>query len=414
VNNNGTTGLKIWHDLRKAPRELWILCLARFVNRVGAMALPFMVLYLTVKLGFSAERAAFVLALYGIVSLLAGPLSGRLADRWGGVRVMQVSLVTSGFVLLFFPLAKSWPAVLTMTALLSLTSEAFGPASLAIVSEFGTDALGKSAFSIMRFASNLGMSVGPAVGGFLAQVSFTALFAADGLTNLVAAAIVIGGVSTSYMVKKTAKLKSGLLDAFRHDRDLRVFLLGIIPSAMVFSQISGALPLFMVRNLKLSESAYGLLFTLNTLMIVTMEIPLSRRTSHWPHKRSMGLGSVLIGLGFGSLAFATGYPTVLMTVVIWTLGEMMLFPSMAAYTSDLAPEGQTGEYMGLYTMSFNLAFRLVGPWAGVIILERLGPTSLWLTMLAAGMISALILTRRIKGTAGRSPARSERESTLHN
>jgi len=76
------------------------------------------VLYLTVQLGFSAERAAFVLALYGIVSLFAGPLAGRLADRWGGVRVMQVSLVTSGFVLLFFPLAESWPAVLIMTALL--------------------------------------------------------------------------------------------------------------------------------------------------------------------------------------------------------------------------------------------------------------------------------------------------------
>src|SRR5262245_39792432 len=102
------------------------------------MALPFMVLYLTGKLGFSAERAAFVLALYGIVSLLAGPLAGRLADRWGGIRVMQISLVTSGFVLLFFPFAHSWPAVLAMTALLSLTSEAFGPASLAIVSEFGS------------------------------------------------------------------------------------------------------------------------------------------------------------------------------------------------------------------------------------------------------------------------------------
>ena len=87
----------------------------------------------------------------------------------------------------------------------------------------------------------------------------------------------------------------------------------------------------------------------------------------------------------------------LLTVAIWTLGEMMLFPSMAAFTSDLAPEGQKGEYMGLYTMSFNLAFRLAGPWAGVILLERFGPTTLWLAMLAAGLLSALILS------SGRAP-----------
>jgi MFS family permease len=73
------------------------------------------------------------------------------------------------------------------------------------------------------------------------------------------------------------------------------------------------------------------------------------------------------------------------------MGEMILFPTMAAYTSDRAPKGQRGEYMGLYLMSFNLAFRLIGPWAGVVLLARVGSTPLWLGMMAAGLFSAILL-----------------------
>jgi MFS family permease len=354
------------------------------------MALPFLVLYLTSKLGFSAERAASALALYGVFSFLAGPLGGWLADRWGAVRVMQSSLVTSGVVLVLFPIAHSWLAVCAMTALLSVTSEALGPASLTVVGELGSEELGKAAFSLMRFASNLGMSVGPAVGGFLAQVSFSALFLTDGITNLMAASVVIAGVSAVDTAKSRPHRRPRFMAALRHDAGFRLFLAAIIPVSIVFSQFSGALPLFVVRNLRLSESAYGLLFTLNTLMIVTMEIPLSSRTAHWSHGRAMARGALLIGVGFGALAFVRSYIEVLGTVALWTMGEMILFPTMAAYTSDRAPEGQRGEYMGLYTMSFNLAFRLIGPWAGVVILERFGAMPLWLGMLGAGLISTIV------------------------
>src|SRR6185295_19905581 len=54
-----------WRDLSKLPRELWILCFANFVNRLGTMALPFLALYVTRDLGFSTTHAGVALALYG-------------------------------------------------------------------------------------------------------------------------------------------------------------------------------------------------------------------------------------------------------------------------------------------------------------------------------------------------------------
>lgn len=123
-----------------------------------------------------------------------------------------------------------------------------------------------------------------------------------------------------------------------------------------------------------------------------MEIPLNAATSHWPHQRTLALGSLLFGLGFGALAIARTFAEVAVTVAIWTFGEMILLPGMSAYVSQIAPGGRQGEYMGLYMMAFSLTF-MVGPWAGMLVLERFGATRLWIAMLGVGMVSALLLGR---------------------
>ena len=76
------------------------------------------------------------------------------------------------------------------------------------------------------------------------------------------------------------------------------------------------------------------------------------------------------------MAFARDFWSLAVTVVIWTFGEMLFFPASAAYATDVAPDERRGEYSGLYTMTFSLAFA-IGPWAGTVVLERLGALTLW-------------------------------------
>ena len=147
------------------------------------MALPFLVLYLTRSLGFAPGRAGAALALYGAVALCAGPIAGKAADRFGPLMIMEFSLLTSGVVLLLFPLVRSWLGVLAMTGLFAATNEAFRPANLALIGELSAPEGSKPAFALSRFAVNLGMSVGPAVGGLLAQISFPLLFVVDGCST---------------------------------------------------------------------------------------------------------------------------------------------------------------------------------------------------------------------------------------
>jgi predicted MFS family arabinose efflux permease len=390
-----TRVLNAWRDLAKLPTELWILCLATFVNRAGTMALPFLALYLTESLKFSSARAGIVLTLWGLVALFMGPVAGKLSDRWGALFMLETMMAAFGIVLLLFPLAQSWPVVVAMTMLFAMTNVGFGPPSLAMISSLSAPEQRKSAFALARLAINLGMSVGPAVGGFLAQLSFPVLFMVDGATALVAAAILVFSPFhkrvKAHEAENSVAIRDGkwMLHTLFADANLRVFILGIIPVIIVFWQHQSTMPLFLVRDLHYSTTAYGMLFTLSTLMIVTMEIPLNSVTSHWPHRRTFVVGCSLMAIGFGALAVARTYLEVALTVVVWTFGEMILFPAMSAYVSEIAPEGRRGEYMGFYAMGFNFAL-MAAPGLGTFALDHYGPTLLWLSMAGIGAVSVLI------------------------
>ncbi len=389
-----------WRGLGGLPREVWVLFTASLVNKAGSMVLPFLVLYLTRQLHLSAGTAGFVVALYGAGALVAAPIAGRLCDRFGPIRIMRVSLFLSGAVLLVFPLARTLPAVIGAVLALSLTAESFRPANMAIIGDLVDAPQRKTSFAVNRLAINLGMSVGPAVGGFLATVSFFWLFLVDGATSLVAGAILAlasfprhrHGSDTREIDEAIAPLSHHAGPGFR-DRRLIFFLLaGVFPVAIVFFQHISSMPLFLVRDLNLSAAVYGLLFTVNTALIVFLEVPVNTRTSHWPHRRTLVLGALLCALGFGALALAWDIWTVAATVVIWTFGEMFFFPGMAAYLTDIAPPTRRGEYMGLSQMVMGLAFA-VGPWAGTAVLQRFGGKTVWIGALLCGLVAAAMMAR---------------------
>jgi MFS family permease len=357
------------------------------------MVLPFLLLYLTRDLGLSVATGGAIVALYGATALLTSPFAGRLCDRVGPIRLMTASLLLSGLVLLLFPVARTPLSVAVATVLWAIVSELFRPASLTAIAAAVGPETRKTAFAVNRLAINLGMSIGPALGGLLATWSYGALFVVDGLTALAAAAILAkaGRPEEEHGAGPHETARTDAPGAHR-DRRLLVLLLGVLPVAIVFFQHVAAMALFLVRDLGWSEAKYGLLATVNTLLVVAFEVPLNSAMSRWPARRALPLGAVLTGTGFGLLAFAHSPGMVIASVVVWTFGEIVLFPGLNAAVADLAPEARRGEYMGLYMMAFNLAFA-IGPWAGTLILEKWGGPSLWTGAFLAGLVSAILLSR---------------------
>ena len=386
--------MNIWRSLRGLPRDLWILSAASLINRAGTMVLPFLVLYLTKEHGWSAPRAGLALAVYGAGSIIVAPVAGRLSDRIGPLPIMRWSLVASGVLLLAFPFVSGFPGIIAITLAWALSTEAFRPANLALIADIASPEQRKPAYALTRLAINLGMSVGPAAAGFIAAKSFSLIFIIDGITTLVAALVLFATpIKAVHQVKKVESVAP--VDQLRRllvldDRQFLFFLGALFLTGAVFFQHEGALPLFLVDDLGLSTAFYGFLFTINTVMIVFMEVPLNAATSDWPHKRALALGSFLFAAGSGVFVFATGPVAIIAGMVIWTFGEMMLFPQASAYVADIAPPHRRGEYMGAYSLSFSLAFAFA-PWAGTTVFAEFGAVVLWTSVFVVGCFAALMM-----------------------
>ena len=386
--------LNPWRGLGGLPREVWLLFATNLINRAGMMVLPFLVLYLTRELGFSLARAGSMLAVYGASAIVFGPIGGRLSDRIGALPVMRVSLIASGLVLLLFPLAKSFAAVAAMTVLWAGCAEMFRPASLAAITHVVAPEQRRQAFALNRLAINLGMSIGPALGGFLATVSFHAMFAVDAVTTLLAGTLLavtpwraFSGVNSEAPNRQGSRIGPATI---LHDGRFLVFLGGVILVGIVFFQHESALPLYLVQYLHLSPAFYGMLFTINTLLIVGLEVPIITATAHWPNRRSLAIGCLLFAIGFGALGLIASPAGVIATVVVWTFGEMLLFPAMSAHMAEIAPENRRGAYMGAYSMSLSISLT-IGPWMGTQLLALLGPVRVWFVMFALGALAAQLM-----------------------
>ncbi len=361
------------------------------------MALPFLTLYLTRHLGFPAEDAGLAVTFYGLGVLVTAPLSGMLSDAVGPLRVMKISLLATALVLALFPLVRSFPLILACVLLWSVISEAFRPANLAIITDLVPPENRKGAFTLNRLAVNLGMSIGPAIGGFLFLSSPVTLFWVDGGTSLAAGILLIFmtsavGLREDIHARRETGAKPANPFAPLADRRLVYFLVALLPIFLIFFLHETAMPLYLVRDQGLPESAYGIMFTVNTALIITIEVPLNLATARVPHGRMLSIGSLLVGLGFGSLMFVSSVAGVIATVVVWTFGEMIMLPVASTYTSEIAPVERRGAYMGLFQMSFGVAFAL-SAWGGTWVLDHFGGTVLWGGALIASCLSAWALAR---------------------
>jgi predicted MFS family arabinose efflux permease len=395
-----------WRGLRGLPPHVWVVSGTTLINRAGTMVLPFLALYITRHLAMPPSRAGLVLAAFGGGGLVAAPLGGWLSDRLGAVRVMTMGLVGSGLVLTLFPFVTRYEALVGLTAVWALFSETARPATLVALTDGLRPGQRKAAIALNRLAVNLGMGIGPAVGGLLAATSFALLFWIDAATA-VAAGVFLALAAARLGIRPPADDIAGrrgardLLAALRDPR-MGGLLVGAFLAFLVFEQHRSTLPLYVTDGLGLSATFYGSLFLVNVGLILLLEVPLNLATAHWPHGRTLALGAGLVAVGFGATGLAGGAAGVIASVVVWTFGEMLLFPGMAAYVADVAPEGRRGAYMGAFSLAIWVAI-IPASYLGTLVLERAGGGALWAVALVVGCAAALafaVLGRRVGVAVG--------------
>jgi len=372
------------------PRTTWWVAVVALVNRSGTMVLPFLALYLTSRRGFDAAQAGLLLGLYGLGSAGGTYLGGELCDRLGALPLLRFSLICSaaGFLLISVLESPLWiGASLLFVALLG---DAARPALSTLVIAGCPRALRTRAFALLRLSINVGMAIGPVLGGFLALVGYVWLFVVDALTCLLAAALAFSFLKTSPVAAVEAESKQPAGPGPFRDGPFLIVMLLLLVNGMIFLQMFGTLPLYWRERQGFLENEIGLLFALNPVIIVVFEMVLVHRLANRNPVRLMGLGVILIGLGFGLIPFGDGASFALLTVLIWTLGEMLESPQTGGFVVNRAGDHNRGRYLGVYLLTFSLAL-LLAPIAGTSIYQHLGPNILWWTCGASGLLSGSLL-----------------------
>lgn len=387
-----------WRGLKDIPRNVWLVSFTTLINRSGTMVLPFLVIYMIREIGTSTTSAGLVLAFYGAGALVTAPFVGKLADKVGNLKVMKFSLFATGIILIIYSFIKNYNAILVITLIWSVISEAFRPANLSLISNESSPEQRKTAFALNRLAINLGMSVGPVIGGFLSMINFSLLFYVNGFTSILAGIFLTISHFEEHKpilhFENDSKQELIIADTPKHktilkDKKMLLFIIALIPVEMVFFQHIGGLPLYVIRDLGYATSTYGLLMSINTILIILIEVPLNNSMANWEDRKAISLGAFLCAVGFGSLIFFNQLWFIAFTVIIWTFGEMIFFPSTTTYISTHSPVNRRGEYMGYFQMSFSFSL-MAGPWLGTLVYSHFGSTILWELAFVFGIISTIL------------------------
>ncbi len=363
---------------RGLPRQAWILFWVLLVNAAGMMVLFFLSLYLTRKLGFTVTQAGRSISIFGIGSLAGAFLGGWFSDRIGSTNVQKLSLLLSGILYIWLGQLRSLWSIDLIIFVLAAAAGLLYPANSTSMARVCPPEITTKGFALNRLANNIGATIGPAVGGFLALRNYGLLFWVDGLTCL-AAVILFSLIWKKPEQHLRAKAQEDIQQTSRSPwRDapfLWLLPLFVIWGCMFF-QLFATFPLYMREVYGLAENRIGQLVMINTILIVSLEMLLI----HWIGKRTLtrfiAVSFLLTGFGFALMPLGRGFLYAALTVAVWTFGEMLSMPLLGALIATRAGPESLGRYMGLFSFAFSLSM-IVGPVIGTTVYGRFGPSTLW-------------------------------------
>ncbi|MFD8701566.1 MDR family MFS transporter [Kitasatospora sp. NPDC059648] len=392
------------------PRQFWWLWVSTLVNRLGSFVVTFLALYLTAERGYSASYAGLVASLFGAGSAVAAVGAGVLTDRIGRRPTLvaaQLGTAASTAVLGF---VDGQTAIAVVAFLVGLCNNATRPPTSAIIADLVPAEDRVRAYSLNYWAINIGFGLSAAAAGLIATHGYLTLFLLDALTTLVCAVVIFIRIpETRPQVtpgRDAAEAEEGtsLLTVLRDGPFMALVGLTLLV-ALVFQQGSTTLAVDMGAS-GITSTEYGLVIGLNGLLIVVLQIPLTRWLEGRSRTAMLITSCLLTGWGFGLAALAGSSAWLFaLSVAVWTVGEILHTPVMMGLVSELAPTHGRGRYQGVYSLSWSLA-SLLGPAGGGLLLQYAGPAVLWSVCGAIGTAAALgyvVLARRT-GATERRPA----------
>ena len=365
------------------PSKFWVLISVYFIDRVGgALIYPFLSLYITGRFGVGMTQVGVMLAIHSVSAFIGNLLGGALADRFGRKSMLIVGLVSSASVSLSMGVVQDWKVFYLLVSLTGFMSHIGDPAASAMMADILPIEKRTDGYGVLRVAVNLAVTIGPAIGGLMAGVSYLLLFVMDCVVSGIAALIVILSLPETKPEIQEGEIQASTLQTIKgygivfKDHLLLVIITLTMFTAIVYLQINSSLSVYLRDLHGISAQQFGYILSLNAIMVVVMQFSITKQVKKFQPLWMMALGNVLYASGFAMYGFVSGYPAFLFAMVIVTMGEMVIAPVIQTVVAFIAPHDMRGRYMAAFQIGRQSA-AAIGPLIAGVILDYYNPHWLW-------------------------------------
>ncbi|MGD8857288.1 MAG: MFS transporter [Chloroflexota bacterium] len=375
--------------------QFWLILGGLLIGTIGSsMVFPFLTIYVSEKLALPLTDVASLITLNGFIGLAASFVAGPITDRFGRKWVMVLSLIGNGVTYYLFRQAETYLFFATLMAMRGLFHPMYKVGTSAMVTDLVTPEQRVDAFALMRTADNLGIAIGPAIGGFVAATSYNASFTTASMTLL------IFGLSIALFAQETVpreapdimgpeakKRPSAGYGEVIKDRQFLAFVFSFTLFKICSVMLWALLAVYAKQNYGLPENQYGFIPTTNALMVVLFQVLATRITRRYLPLPVMAVGTLVYALGVTSIAAGQGFWGFWLSFVVVTIGELMIMPTSTTFVANLAPIDKRGRYMSFFSLSQG-AGRGIAPLLGGLLNDHIGPKAIWYGGGLIGLASA--------------------------
>jgi MFS family permease len=392
---SGSTRNPLRNAFHRFESGIWVVAVIQFFTTIGfSICMPFLALYLHQDRGLSMTMVGTILLAGGLCAAVSQALGGTLSDRFGRrpvlLRAVLVSIfLYSGLAVLIGISAPVWAITVVYIAGRSMLITT-RPVISAMVADYTSRERLTEAYGVLRIGANIGWAAGPAIGGYMATfLPYAWLFGVPVLTCVIVSFIIFFFVrESSHGLNAKVGLRSILPTA--GDRTFLAFVAVSLVLFIVMGQMGSTLSIFAVDKIGFSTAQYGLLLTLNGLIVIFFQYPMTLALRRLAKFKALILGCMFYGFGYLSLGWITEFGWALGAMAVITTGEIINSPVALSVIGELCPQDQRGRYMGLFGLSETLGIA-VGPLAGGILLDAF-PSDLRLVWAPIGLMAFVAAT----------------------
>ena len=342
------------------------------------------------QLDASSAALGLYFVVAAIVSAGVGYLGGHVSDYLGRRPVILAGWGLTSLVPITWTVIDDFRTAIPLLLLVSLFAPVAYAATQALIADVVAPARHEHAYASLRVANNLGVTLGPPVGGALLLSSdYDVLWIGVTILGSLTTALAWRLIPSRGEFTPDEPPSRGSLGVITRDRPFLVFIAAMVLANLVYFAFEVVLPISAVDSHGLDPAAWGFLVIINPALVTLFQLRITRRVERFPAAPKLALAMLLMGWPFLLLSVDASIPVMGFVILVFVFGEMLWIPTSQAIVAGLAPADLRGAYMGAFASTSSAGFAL-GPFLGLQIRGGFGDTAMWGFFAAVAVLGALL------------------------